>query len=510
MAKYKHFGVMLDMSRNAVMKVSELKNMIDLLQKMGYNALELYTEDTFEIKGEPYFGYLRGRYTAAELKEIDAYAKARGIELIPCIQTLAHFTNLVKLPQYADIVDVDDILLIDEPKTYALLEKIFATLAECFTSRLVNIGMDEAHLIGLGTYLKKHGYVNRRELLLKHLQKVVEIATRYGFKPHMWGDMFFRLESPNGDYYNVEEVSEDYDGVIKAHQAFERKVWFAGGAWRWVGFAPNNEFSLCTMQSAMKSVAELGVEDVMITAWGDNGSECSFYAILPALYAIRQFADGNFDRAKIEDGFYKTFKMKFEDWMLLDIPNKTAATQTDGYPHNPCKALLYNDLFLGIVDKKVQNEKPIPYLQYASELAKAAKRVGNYGYIFDTLSKLCNVLAVKAELGIRTRRAYQAQNKRELGGIVREYDGLVKRLEEFHTAFRAQWHRENKPQGFEVQDARIGGVIQRTKTCAMRLREYLKGRIPVLDELEEVLLEYSEGTKMLFNVYTETVTTSNM
>ena len=47
MAKYKHFGVMLDMSRNAVMKVSELKNMIDLLQKMGYNALELYTEDTF-------------------------------------------------------------------------------------------------------------------------------------------------------------------------------------------------------------------------------------------------------------------------------------------------------------------------------------------------------------------------------------------------------------------------------------------------------------------------------
>ena len=42
---------------------------------MGYNTLELYTEDTLAIEGEPYFGYLRGSYTAAEIKDWDAYAK---------------------------------------------------------------------------------------------------------------------------------------------------------------------------------------------------------------------------------------------------------------------------------------------------------------------------------------------------------------------------------------------------------------------------------------------------
>ena len=93
--QYKHFGVMIDCSRNGVMTVAAVKRMIDALQKMGYNALELYTEDTFEVGDEPYFGYLRGRYTGAELREIDAYAAAHGIELIPCIQTLAHFTNPV-------------------------------------------------------------------------------------------------------------------------------------------------------------------------------------------------------------------------------------------------------------------------------------------------------------------------------------------------------------------------------------------------------------------------------
>ena len=66
---FKRFGVMLDCSRNAVMKVETVKRFIDHLQIMGYNALELYTEDTYEIKDEPRFGYLRGRYTGEEIKD---------------------------------------------------------------------------------------------------------------------------------------------------------------------------------------------------------------------------------------------------------------------------------------------------------------------------------------------------------------------------------------------------------------------------------------------------------
>ena len=115
-------GVMIDCSRNAVPKVSAVKKLIDALQKMGYNTLELYTEDTFEVEDEPYFGYLRGRYSSEEIKEIDKYASAHGIELIPCIQTLAHFSNSVKLPRFWNITDVNDILLIDEEQTYEFIE----------------------------------------------------------------------------------------------------------------------------------------------------------------------------------------------------------------------------------------------------------------------------------------------------------------------------------------------------------------------------------------------------
>ena len=207
--KYQKFGVMLDCSRNAVMNVESLKKFIDCLAKMCYNTLELYMEDTFEVKDEPLFGYLRGRYTGEELKEVDAYAITRGVELIPAIQTLAHFTALDKR-HYENIIDCTDILLIDEAKTYEFIENIFKSLAENFTSRNVNIGMDEAYLVGCGKYLDEHGYQDRTELLARHLSKVMKNAEKYGFKAHMWSDIFVRMGSGETYYDLNAKISPDF------------------------------------------------------------------------------------------------------------------------------------------------------------------------------------------------------------------------------------------------------------------------------------------------------------
>ena len=78
---------------------------------MGYDTLMLYTEDTYEIDNQPLFGYMRGRYSQKELKELDVYANQYGIELIPCIQTLAHLNTLFRWPEYEKIQDINDILL---------------------------------------------------------------------------------------------------------------------------------------------------------------------------------------------------------------------------------------------------------------------------------------------------------------------------------------------------------------------------------------------------------------
>ena len=58
---FRRFGTMIDCSRNAVMNTSAVKRWIDVTAGMGYNTLMLYTEDTYEVNNQPYFGYMRGR-----------------------------------------------------------------------------------------------------------------------------------------------------------------------------------------------------------------------------------------------------------------------------------------------------------------------------------------------------------------------------------------------------------------------------------------------------------------
>ena len=64
--KLRELGVMIDCSRNAVVKLPALKDFIKICADFGYDYVGLYTEDTFEVTDEPYFGYQRGRYTQAE------------------------------------------------------------------------------------------------------------------------------------------------------------------------------------------------------------------------------------------------------------------------------------------------------------------------------------------------------------------------------------------------------------------------------------------------------------
>lgn len=106
-----YFAAMLDCSRNAVKNVTTVKRYANIFKSIGYNAILLYTEDTYEVEGEPYFGYQRGRYSIKEIQEMDNYCKSIGIDLIPCIESLAHLNQIFRWSDYSLINDTNDILL---------------------------------------------------------------------------------------------------------------------------------------------------------------------------------------------------------------------------------------------------------------------------------------------------------------------------------------------------------------------------------------------------------------
>ena len=514
MKNYKTFGVMLDMSRNAVMTVDALKKYMTTIKKMGYDTLLLYCEDTFEVEGEPYFGYMRGRYSIAEMKEIDAFGQSIKMQVIPCIQTLSHLETAMRWNQYP--ADNNRTLMVGEERTYQLIDNIFATLSKCFTSKKIHVGMDEAWGLGRGGYLDKNGYETVDVIMKKHLEKVCELAAKYDYEVLMWSDMFFseinnhkyyceKLEMPKQyveampksvkpvywDYYHTAE--KNYDDMMHNHKQLSKDFWFAGGAWTWSGFAPNNNYTLKTMIPALDACKKNRTKNVFFTMWGDNGGECSRYANLPVLFYLAEYAKGNTDAEKIKEKFEKKFGLSYDDFMLLDMLNYVADKEVNKsyIPVNPSKYGFYADTFNGFTDYTVAEGANERYAALAEQLHAVAKKNRKYGYIFESAARLADVLAIKFEMGVLVRKAYQSGKRWDLELYAkRDYPEMIRRAESFAKAFEKQWFTENKPQGFDCHDIRLGGMLRRLEYCRKTLNLYLDRKIESIPELEEEILPF--------------------
>ncbi len=503
---FNKLGVMVDCSRNAVMTVDTLKKFISVIAKMGYNQVQLYTEDTYELDDEPKFGYLRGKYSKAELKELDDFAYNLGVELVPNIQTLAHMNAFLRWR--SDLVDVGDILLVGEEKVYDLIERMFQTMRECFRTKTIHIGMDEAHMLGRGKYYDKNGPEDRADILCNHLQKVCKIAEKYDFQPMMWSDMFNRIAGSNyasdaefdaavkskipenltlvyWDYYSTDK--NRYATMIQRHRRLSDNLAFGGGASRWYGFAPHNAFSLKHIKASFSACMEGGIQNVFLTMWGDDGGECSSFAVLPALCYGACLSQGITKTADIKAKFQEWTGLRFDDFMLLDLPNNIEKADN---VICPSKYLLYGDCFMSLFQNLEKAEIAKTYATYTRKLRNAAKRNWEYGYLFENLAALCHVLEIKQDICTRTRQAYA--NRELLDGVIADYKKMIKRTESFYRTFRNQWYTDNKPHGFDIQDIRLGGLLQRMRSCLERLEDFRDGKIASIPELEEPIVPISE------------------
>lgn len=180
--------VMIDCSRGGVLKQSSVFTLMRQCALMGVNMIQLYTEDTYEMEGETFFGYLRGGYTKQELISMDDYAFALGIELVPCIQTLGHLGQILQWPKYHVYRDTNEVLLANWDETYNLIEKMITTISSPLRSKRIHIGLDEAAGVGEGRYRQIFGYEDPTRVFLNHLKRVQDICKKLDLQPMIWSD----------------------------------------------------------------------------------------------------------------------------------------------------------------------------------------------------------------------------------------------------------------------------------------------------------------------------------
>lgn len=509
-------GVLLDASRNGVMTVDSLKTLLREMAVMGLNVLMLYTEDTYTVESEPYFGYMRGRYTPQELTESAEYAAALGIEIIPCIQTLAHLEQFLKWPRGdRELVDTNGVLLVGSDATYELIEKMIAAASAPLRSRRIHIGMDEALGMGRGRYLDQHGWQDRFDLLTAHLNKVLEITARRGLRPMMWSDMYFRAASQTHDYYDLnaaipEQVKQNvppgiqlvywdyyhedesfYQEYIRRHKELSPNPIFAGGAWTWNGIGTSYGKVFATTNTALKACKEQGIQEVLLTLWGDDGSENNFFS---ALLAMQLYAEHGYARTLDIDKLKRRVEFctgtAFEAFMDLRYLDETPGTLPDnlehGSPANPSKFLLWQDVLIGLFDRHVEGlDLAAHYAQLETKFRQHQQAASAWASLFDVPEKLCAVLQIKSDIGLRLKIAYDQGDRQALEQIAQEQlPELARRAQALRAAHRAQWFSINKPFGWEVLDIRYGGLLARLDSAAARVCDFLEGRAARIEELE--------------------------
>ncbi|KAG0242329.1 hypothetical protein BGX31_000362 [Mortierella sp. GBA43] len=509
---YENLAVMIDCSRGGVLKQSSVFTLMRQYALMGINMIQLYTEDTYEMEGETFFGYLRGGYTRQELISMDDYAFALGIELVPCIQTLGHLGQILQWPKYHVYRDTNEVLLANWDETYNLIEKMITTISSPLRSKRIHIGLDEAGGVGEGRYRQIFGYEDPSSVFLNHLKRVQDICKKLGLQPMIWSDMLFTLANKNNslagyydggtpqlvdtlppdidlvywDYYHT--ASQSYASKIEQHRELGcQNPWVATAAWTWNRFWCALPFTFATIQASCQASKrkDHGVKNMMITIWGDEGHECDMFSSLPATY---YFADHGYtfedeiDLERLKYCFEGVCGARFDDWVyaskidqVMDSDTQTLKTH---FAPNTSKYLMWEDPFLAHISPQYAHlDLETHYTEVAQRLAKVIE----YKEDFPQNSRLrmaylvANVLSLKCHLHSRLTIAYQLGRRQELyeltEGRLVDLQVAVDQLWKYH---RSLWHKTNKPFGWEVVENRYGGLRTRLMTMRDRILEYIE------------------------------------
>lgn len=453
----KRLGVLIDLSRGKVWKIEQLKKYIKIMKEFRYTYVVLYMEDLIELKEYPEYGFLRGKYSTNELKELVKFCGEINIEIYPAVQLLGHMEHFLHWEAHPELIDTRQVINVTNSETYQFIECVVEQLSDIFNSDKINIGLDEAFDLGMGNVYRTHGTFNQKELFLNHLNKVNIICLEKGFSTvQMWSDMLFSIYTGQGEeglysqkfkekveqlddnielvYWNYwERDTKVYEQTIEMHKQFSKNIVLGLGIHTW-GLSHYNLNQLDVTKAAVLAGEKCGINDVMFTMWGDDGS----------IYDIESTYIGLFESAKC---YYPLETKQFEEITNIEYSEAEVISTIFDIGINPLK-IVWNDPITNIYMKSQKSS----YLKKVKEKAVARKiECGS------DKSKVYNLYLdiVANEIEMFITKDNQLKEK-----LITE---LMKYYEELLYELELRWRKEAKLHGIEELQNRLSGKVYRFK-----------------------------------------------
>ncbi len=284
-------GVMLDISRDKVPKLSSLYQLVDKLAMLKFNHFELYIEG-FSFAYPSFANLWRGEtpITGEEIKALDAYCKERFIDLVPNQNGLGHMAAWLATDEYRDLAESNkgvnffgmemppSTLNPTDERSLALVRQMTSDLLPNFSSKYFNVNLDEPFELGAEKNKMLAEEIGKGQLYIDYVKKIYKMVNDEGKKMLMWGDII------NKHPEIIPQIPKDVTVLqwgYESNSPFDKygndlsnaglDFYMCPGTSSWTSLAGRTDNMLKNITAAAESAKKYGAKGLLVTDWGDSG-----------------------------------------------------------------------------------------------------------------------------------------------------------------------------------------------------------------------------------------------
>ena len=274
-------GTMVDMSHGPLPTEAEIKRQIDFLSRWKNNQYFFYSETSIEMPGYPLLTP-KGRFTAAQVRRIVAYARQRHVDVVPCVELYGHLHDLFRVERYADLAVVphgQDFNALD-PQALRVISDWVDELVRLFPSPFLHIGFDEPYDLDKSSALSK---VSAGQLYLGQLIRVVNLVQQHGKQVMFWADTvnIFRKypelvpELPKGIIAVpwLDFIEKDYTPWFAPWAAHHIPAIESTYIHNCLSIFPEYNYSFDIIDGLLESGRKYGIIGQLINLWTDSNQD---------------------------------------------------------------------------------------------------------------------------------------------------------------------------------------------------------------------------------------------
>ena len=476
-------GFLLDISRGRVPAVETAKRLIELLARLRYNELMLYTEHTFRFESHPGIGAGSGGFSGREIRELDAHARECGVELVPCLQTFGHMRRILEMDRYRGLAESDRRWSVspEAPGTYPFLRELLEEYLPHFTSRWAHLNCDEPVDLGSGKSAALAARDGRGALFASHVNRVAAMARGLGKRPMIWADVLAEhpdaLDRLDPDIVLADwwyEPDHDFDRVERFRRA-GREFLSVAGTSSWNSLFPRLHAALPNIRGHARAARRFGASGLILTDWGDGGHFNLFGGSLFPLAAGAEAAWGDPERPEGE------LEAAFSEQVAGDpggfagsFAARLGRLHDAGFRHfnhSPLKTVFFETKPRATrrVPEKAALDRTLRQLRrLAGEAAERGLPAGQisleWGHALDA-----SVLAAERGLALLRYRSAADADPAEKRQLAEELVRLADRQRWLEEGFRQIWLRTSRPEGRETADALYRNAADALRRAARAL-----------------------------------------